>query len=563
MATSKSEDKDLLRQYNNIVNKKKELEIREHLLIEKGLTSQDPQTVMKALQAQEIKRNKGSENRKTTFIDPLLFNDEFGYKKAVDKMSYHLLHRMSKTPIINAIIKTRKNQVAAFSEPQEDRFSPGFVIEKKSFYKKPGEKELSKEDLENIEFITEFILNCGVDASWSRDDFDTFLRKMVEDSLIFDQMNFEVVRNRGGELHEFLAVDAMTCRIADSFDDETYEGDREQIGGYYPSYVQVIEERTYAEYYPWELAFGRRNPSTRIHSYNYGRSELEDMVQVVTSQLWADEYNRNFFKQGAAPKGILKVKGGINNPRLNEFKQQWKAMISGVYNAFKTPVIDTEEIDFVDLQKGNKDMEFGRWQDYLIKLACALYTIDPTEIGFASSTGTGDSGSLFEGRSGANEAKLKFSKDKGLKPLLKFIERQINKMVVSQIDNRYRFRFVGYDSETEEQFRARWKDEVSYIKTIDEIRNELDLEPLPNGAGEIIMSPTFTSKLQQDAMMQQQADMFGGGSEEDGGEEQASNLFGEQVDQGSEEAQPLITKSIQNPFEYEFNRYLAELNSEV
>lgn len=548
--TSKTEDRDLLKRYSEITNKKMELEIQENLLIENGLSSRDPQQVMKALQAVEIKKNKGVSDRKTTFVDPLAFNEEFGYKKSADKMSYFTLFRMGKTPIINSIIKTRKNQVASFSEPQEDRFKPGFVIEKKTYYKDKKKQELSKEDLENIEYITEFILNCGAEQSWSRDDFDTFLRKSVEDTLTFDQWNFEVVRRRNGTLLEFIPVDSMTMRIADSYDDASYKGNRESVGGYFPSYVQVINEQTYAEYYPWEMCFGRRNPTSRIHSNNYGRSELEDMVQIVTSQLWSDEYNRNFFKQGSAPKGLIKVKGGLNNPRLNEFKQQWKAMITGVYNSFKTPIIDTEEIDFIDLQKGNKDMEFGRWQDYLIKLACALYTIDPSEIGFSSSTGTGESNSMFE-TSGNAESRIKFSRDKGLLPLLKHIERQINKMVVNQIDPRYRFRFVGFDSETEEQNRTRWKDEVQYIKTIDEIRAEKDLEPLPNGQGNIIVNPTFTGKLQQDAMMQQQESMFAGA--EDGEGEDGSVDYDEQGEE--------VTEKAINPFREDFNNMIKILNS--
>lgn len=542
-----SKERDLLQKFKDLSSKKLELEISENLLIENGLNSRDPQQVIKALQAAEIKKNKGVSERKTTFVDPLMFNEEFGYKKAADKMSYFLLARMAKTPIINSIIKTRKNQVAAFSEPQEDRFKPGFVIEKKNFYKKGKEKDLSKEDQENIEYITNFILNCGAENSWSRDDFDTFLRKMVEDSLIFDQMNFECVRRRNGTLLEFIGTDASTIRIADSYDDITYSGDREAIGGYFPSYVQVIHEQTHAEYYPWELSFGRRNPTTRIYSNNYGRSEMEDMVQIITSQLWSDEYNRNFFKQGSAPKGLIKVKGGLNNPRLNEFKQQWKAMITGVHNSFKTPIIDTEEIDFIDLQKGNKDMEFGRWQDYLIKLACALYTIDPSEIGFSSSTGTGESNSMFE-NAGNSEARIKFSRDKGLLPLLKFMERQINKMIVDQIDPRYRFRFVGFDSESEEQARNRWKDEVQNIKTIDEVRAELGLDPLPDGQGKIIMSPTFTGKLQQDSMMAQQESMFAGSEDGEDGAEQETDY-----DEGE-------TQKAENPFVNEFNKVIRELN---
>ena len=51
---------------------------------------------------------------------------------------------MSKTPIVNSIIKTRKNQVADFAEPQEDKYSNGFVVRKK---KKMGIEQKMSESL--------------------------------------------------------------------------------------------------------------------------------------------------------------------------------------------------------------------------------------------------------------------------------------------------------------------------------------------------------------------------------------------------------------------------------
>ena len=163
-------------------------------------------------------------------------------------------------------------------------------------------------------------------SQWEHDDFDTFIRKIVDDSLIYDQMTFECVRNRRGQIESFMATDASTFRIADSFFDKDYDNaffarngasvwqDRNDFGkkihGYYPSFVQVYQNTKVNEFYPWELCFGVRNPSTSIYANGYGVSELEELINVVTSMLWGDEYNRRFFSQGSAPspKGLLKNK---------------------------------------------------------------------------------------------------------------------------------------------------------------------------------------------------------------------------------------------------------------
>jgi hypothetical protein len=544
---------------NNIQASKVELDIAEQILLQKGLESDNPHDIIKAQNIVKIKMNQGTDNRKATFIDPLSFNDSFGYKAPPQRITYDTLWSMSKQPVINAIIKTRKSQIAKFSQPQKDKFSTGFIIRKRDV--RTDSKE-SKEDLARIDWLTEFILNTGADQSWGRDDFDTFLRKFVEDSLIFDQACFEVVRKNNGEIHEFVAIDSSSIRIADSYNDTNYVGDRKKVGGYYPSYVQTLQSGVIAEFYSWELCFATRNPTTRIYSNSYGRSELEDMVAIITSMLWADEYNRNFFKTGSAPKGILKVKGGVNQATLSDFKQQFRAMTSGVANAWKIPILDGESVDWIDMQKGSRDMEFSKWQEYLVKLGCALYIIDPSEIGFASGQSS-EGGAMFEAN---NEKKLKYSKDKGLTPLLKFIQQKINKYIVSQIYPDLYFEFVGLDSETENEHLARIKDEVSYYKTLNEVREAEGLKPIEGG--DIPLNSTFIQKLQQDMMAQQMAEQSGGGEEasdeEYNSEESDDNSNDEENNWDSEsdsqkDASEVFKGGESSPFAKDFNSMIERL----
>jgi hypothetical protein len=356
---------------------------------------------------------------------------------------------MARTHIIKAIIETRKEQIAAFCKPQRDKFSTGFVVQKKQKYTLSSEKpKLTKADENRIEDIIEFLLNCGnVDNFWHADSFDVFVSKIVDDSLTLDQATFELVRNKRGLLVEFFATDGATFRISDSYDDDDQRNKEIRIKGYTPSYLQLYQEQTVAEFYPWELGFGIRNPQTSIYANGYGRSELEDMVQTVTAILNADHYNGNFFQVGSAPKGILRYSGNINPNTIEDFKRQWQAQVAGVANAHKIPTINADKMDFISTQTNNKDMEFEKYQEFLIKISCAQYKIDPSEIGFPMN-GSSSSAPMFEGN---NEARLKYSKDKGLRPLLKRIESWVNKWIVTQLDPNFEFKFVGIDQEEEEK----------------------------------------------------------------------------------------------------------------
>ena len=487
--------------------------------LEKALKSDHPDDMIKAANSLASIQPKQPDDSKSFFVDPLEFQSSLGFKDKPFSLSYTTLRRMSKAPIINAIIKTRKNQIADFAEPQSDKYSTGFVIRKKPKF--GVNSKMDDKDKRIANAITDFILNCGEVNSWEHDDFDTFIRKSVDDSLVYDQMTFECIRNRRGKLTQFMATDASSFRMAESYFDNNSTNvffkrntaftnqDRmlgQMVKGYKPSYVQIYQNAVVSECLPWEMCFGVRNPSSSIYANGYGTSELEELINVVTSMLWGDEYNRRFFSQGSAPKGLLRVKGNVNEASLQQFKQQWQSMITGVMQSWKTPVVEGD-IDWIDLQKNNRDMEYTAWIEYLIKLACAIYSIDPTEIGWDISKSGG--GGMFEG---SQAERLKNSKDKGLYPLLKFLQRKINKYIVEQINPEFEFQFVGLNGMTiSEEVDLDVKKLGSFMK-INEIREKWELEPIGE-EGEIIENAVYISAKTQAAQATQQANMNGDGED--------------------------------------------------
>lgn len=497
---------------------KKKLEIQEQLLLTKGMSSNDPDQIIKAVNYfKDIDKRNTDTPLKSYIFDPFQFNQQFGYKDKPTSLSYDTLRRMGRTPIINAIITTRVEQVSNFSNPCYDDKGVGFKIRKKQGYlKTEGKEKMSKADEAKIEWITDFILNCGnAFNSWHGDTFDTFLRKITRDSLELDQATFEVVRNRKGVPQEFMATDGATFRLADTYDDDEYRSNEKlEVNGYLPSYVQIFQNEVKAEFYPWELCFAVRNHYTDVRLNGYGVSELETMTNVVTWMLYSDMHNGKFFSQGSAPKGILKVSGGINEARLAEFRQQWQAMVTGVQNAWRTPVIESEKMEWIDLQRNNRDMEFTKWQEYLIKLGCASYKIDPAEIGFPMQ-GSADSKPMFEGN---NEARLKFSKDKGLKPLLKMIQFKINKYLINPLDPSFELVWVGLDAEDETvELDADIKRMANFMG-IKEIRRKYNL-PDDIDDDDIIANPYWM----QNKQAKEQQEMQQQGMEQQGQEQQDDN----------------------------------------
>lgn len=204
--------------------------------------------------------------------------------------------------------------------------------------------------------------------------------------------------------------------------------------------------------------------------------------------LWAEEYNKRFFSQGTAPKGLLRVKGNVNPKQLDAFRQEWAATLSGVQQAWKTPVVEGD-VDWIDLQKSNRDMEFSSWMDFNVKISCAVFSMDPNEIGFDISKSAGEK-SMFDSN---NEGKLKHSKDKGLYPMLKFNQRKINKYLVAQIDPEYEFVFMGLNGMTIGEELDLEVKKLANFQTLNETRRKFNMSDIDSG--DIILNPTYTQNL--------------------------------------------------------------------
>ena len=452
------------------------------------------------------------ENPQALFWDPFSIIEQLGYKDKPSSITYGTLDAMVwKVPLIQGILVTRINQLTAFTKPQPDIFQTGFRITPADKTAKP-----TNADRKFISKMEDMILTTGVSRNpLGRDSFRNFIRKCVRDSMKYDQMCFEIVKNRQGLPAQFFAVDASTIRLADSTKTYYDEDEPDAIRT-----VQVYDNVVVNEWRNDEMAWCIRNPSTSIRNYGYGISELEMLVNAITAILWAWEYNQRFFSQGSVAKGLLNFKGPINQKQLRAFRRQWYQMISGVENAWRSPVMNAEDVQWLDMAKSNRDMEFSAWFDFLIKSICAIYAMDPQEVNFKYGN-TGQQRSLFEA---GNKQKLMESKDKGLKPILMFLQECITNYIVRPIDPDFCFEFVGLEAHTQEEKAKLDGQRVKTTHTVNELRAEYDLEPLEHG--DIILDPIYSQQVQA----QQSMDMgLGPNGEQFGeeGDEDQDDEFGE------------------------------------
>lgn len=450
-----------------------------------------------------IPTEEAKKDPESLFWDPYSIVEQLGYKERPSSITYGTLRAIAwKIPIVTAVIQTRINQLAAFTAPQRNRYDMGFRIKLRE-----SEKEPTKQDKNWMTQMETLITRTGVtDSPRARDSFETFIRKLAWDSMVFDQCAFEVVPNRKGQPAAWYAVDASTIRLADSATTYLKASTQDQS-----RYVQIYDAMVINEYTAEELAFGVRNPRTDLRLGGYGTSELEMLLTTVTSLLYALEYNKKAFSQGSVHKGVLNFKGAIPEKQLRAFRRHWYQMLSGVENAWRTPITNADELQWISMHSNNRDMEYNAYVDFLIKITCSMFQMDPVEVNFKYGN-TGQSGGLNEGN---NREKVTESKERGLRPLLRFFAGLINQHIIWPINENYEFAFMGLDALTRDDLAKLNGQRVKTTWTVNELRAEEDKPPLPPEQGDIILDPTW-AQLYQAA--QAPAPAEGGVPGQDGGQ---------------------------------------------
>lgn len=426
-------------------------------------------------------KHNPARDAKALHFDPFDLVSLMGWRERPTAMSYVAMERVAQNvPVIADIIRARIKQVQTFCQRPEDRHAPGFKVRLRDKNAEPTEESDKRcSELEDV------VLNCGFNDPKRPQDatpFKTFAGMFIRDTLSFDQAAFETVPDRMGRPSYWECVDATTIRLLDPFVQED-----EGILA-----VQVIHDMVVADFNRDELAFCIRNPRSGVFTYGYGESEVETLIREITGFLWGIEYNRRFFSQGSAAKGILNFKGTIPDRHMTAFRRQWYAMVTGVSNAWRTPITNAEELQWINLQLSNRDMEYSAWMDFLIKICCARFQIAPEEVNFSY----GNSGQS-QAMGGANtEEKLKASKDLGLRPLVQWFFEQINRHFIWKLDPDYEVVPVGLDEKGAEAEADLLQKATAVYMTVDEAREVAGMEALPDKKGEVILNPTWLQYAQ-------------------------------------------------------------------
>lgn len=217
-----------------------------------------------------------------------------------------------------------------------------------------------------------------------------------------------------------------------------------------------------------EICYCARN--TRSMS-PYGFAPMQALLDVVKSLHYSTLYNRRFFEESAIPDGVLSILN-TNEAEMKNFTSEWQSSFKAQPHKF---AVVNQDIKWLPLTAMQKELEFLETQSWYYKMVISMFGLTPAELGLTEDVNKSTS---------ATQAEL--SKRKGIRPIMKIIENAMNRSIMPEfMYEGIEFQFIYDDPSEKNQRLTNFQMELSMgIKSVNEVREELGLEPVPWGEGQ-------------------------------------------------------------------------------
>jgi len=476
---------------------------------------------------QQLDQNQGALGSKAILDDPFYdqSNNSFMFRGKQSRISNRTLKDVSlRDWVVSAAIQARCDTMLRFARPQRKAFDMGFKVRKKDVH-----SDLTPEDRAIIADLEDYIYHCGRKDQvppGEQMNFGEFLKLCTRDALTFGHVAVEKILTRGQSLHRFRPVPAESVYTVNPRTNKdviakelinarkTYQVKKESFKGNNPEsehtynepdidyykYVQMsYDNRVLAGFGDEDMIFSLFNPQNFVDSNGYCYSPLELAIINITHHLNVESYNSNFFTHGYAARGILHLKGTVTQSQLTAFRRQFYNTISGVQNAWKTPIIaGMDDVQWVPMSGSAKEMEYLNYNNHLMRAICSQFQIDPVELGLDYLiSGTGRSSP----QQANNEYKINYSRERGLIPLMMLFEDMVNGTILPAIDkelaSKYEFKFAGLDDESPQTNVALQQAQMTVFSSMNDLLRSEGKEPIKHAAANLPLNQTFWALIEK------------------------------------------------------------------
>ena len=303
-------------------------------------------------------------------------------------------------------------------------------------------------------------------------DWDTWLRMLIEDMLVLDAACIYPRKTVGGQLYALEPVDGATIkRIID-------DNGRTPLPPQ-PAYQQVLKGMPATNYTRDELLYLPRNRRT---NHIYGMGPVEQVIMTVNIALRRQLHQLDYYTEGTVPDALAGVPETWTAEQIIEFQNSFDDMMSDHTAKRKIHFVPGGIAkSFIQTKEAAMKDEYDEW---LARVLCFCFSV--SNQAFIKQM------SRAESETSADNAMKE-----GLEPLKKWIKSLIDR-VITQIWGYHDLEF-GWQEEESIDPAVQATVATSYaaraVITINEIRADLGRDPIEGGDEPLIFTATGAVKL--------------------------------------------------------------------
>jgi hypothetical protein len=291
-------------------------------------------------------------------------------------------------------------------------------------------------------------------------DFKVWVDRLLEDVLVLDAGVLWKDRTFGGKTLGLLPIDGSTIRLKVE-EDGTVPIPPEV------AFQQIIWGQVHGEYTTDEMYYKIMNPRT---TSPYGLSPLECLVIGVDAALRSQMSNSALLSEGTVPEGFLSMPDTWNPEQIKDFQMWFDTLLAGNFNQNSRikMIPGGKGIGYIPTKKA-EDMRMLDFEKWLLMKTCAMFDVQPRDIGFElnSTPGNGDS-------------QQELGNQRGLVPMANFLKGFFTQIISKDFgmsDLKFEWKGLQVIDDQFEMDRAKLMIEHGAM-TINEMRIDQGLDPL-------------------------------------------------------------------------------------
>lgn len=386
-------------------------------------------------------------------------------------VTFHQLRAMSEAcNFLRLVIETRKDQMEKLTWAIQPRLKVG---------QKPSERISSRLTDKRITQVETFLQKPDSSNNWT-----TWLRQLVEEILVTDAVTIYRRKTIGGQLYALQQLDGATIKRV--IDDQGLTPVPPSV-----AYQQILHGLAAVDYTADQLLYLPRN--RRIHRL-YGFGPTEQVVMTVNIALRRSVAQLNYFTEGNIPEALISCPPQWTAQQVREMQEIFDDMLSGNLAERSKAKFIPGGLNVQFMKEALLKDDFDEW---LVRIICYAFSVSPTPFTKQTNRATAES---------VHQAALQ----EGLFPLQNWVKGLIDRVLAED------FEAPDLEFSWNDDPAMDPKDAMSIntgyvaagLKTRNEVRSELGLDPVPDGDEVTITAGNTVTRL-SDALNPVQASPTG------------------------------------------------------